>query len=423
MKVFLAIESFFVMRAVSVFFAVVFLFIGSHAQTISRAEYFFDTDPGVGNGIPIPIAVPSDNITFSATISTSGLSTGRHLMFVRTKTSDDRWSLYEFQEFIIEAGIEEAEYFFDVDPGVGNGFPVTISPGATVLSRAIPTTGVSAGTHLLFMRTKQAGTWSLATPVQFHIEARIVAAEYFIDTDPGFGNGTPIAISSPAEELTINEAITVGALASGPHNLFIRTKDVLGVWSMYEPQAFTIDPALPVELTDFRATATQEGNVVLSWSTASEKNTSHFVAMRSDDAISFTQLAQVAAAGESKIPRNYHTIDHYPTSGNNYYQLKMVDRDGKMSNSKIAVARINKKEAPALYPNPATSHWVVDFSLVGDDGFHSFELFDLSGRNRMSIQTSDERVVRMSREGLANGFYLLKITSVKSQWVYKISLR
>jgi hypothetical protein len=87
-------------------------------QTIAVSEYFFDTDPGAGNGFPLAISTPADTVTFSSAISTSGLTAGRHYLYIRTQTSDGRWSHYEPREFFIQVPIAEAEYFFDIDPGV-----------------------------------------------------------------------------------------------------------------------------------------------------------------------------------------------------------------------------------------------------------------------------------------------------------------
>src|SRR5687767_10171544 len=81
-------------------------FIRTSGQTISRAEYFFDTDPGLGNGTTLAVPFPSDNVVFTPAISTSGLDPGYHVLFIRTKSSDGLWSLYEHQQFIIEVPIE-----------------------------------------------------------------------------------------------------------------------------------------------------------------------------------------------------------------------------------------------------------------------------------------------------------------------------
>lgn len=393
------------------------------AQTISRAEYFFDSDPGVGNGTSITIPSPSDDVTFTSTISTAGLEPGYHILYIRTKSSDDLWSLYEHREFIIEAPIQQAEYFFDEDPGVGNGIALTVSPGPMSISQTIPTTGIEDGEHLLFLRTRQADQWSLSEPIAFYIQTRIVEAEYFIDTDPGLGNGTPLTVSSPSDDVTITTSISMSALASGVHYLFVRTKDIFGNWSFYEGQEFTVDPALPVELKDLKATVTTEKNVVVTWSTQTEHLSDYFSVMHSDDGRDFSEFAKVAAAGESRIPRNYSALDQNPLAGNNYYKLKMVDVDGQSSFSNIVVARLSKGPGPSIYPNPVIENWVIDFSQTENEGTRSIDLFDMSGRKRFSLTSNDQENIHMNRDGLSSGMYVLKITSANGTSVYKIRFR
>ena len=80
------------------------------------------------------------------------------------------------------------------------------------------------------------------------ITKSIEAVEYFIDTDPGVGNGTPLQITSG---LTIDEefGITIPSLDEGFHSLFLRTKDEDGVWSMYDGRVFYIQPKASVLTT------------------------------------------------------------------------------------------------------------------------------------------------------------------------------
>lgn len=410
-------------RSVGVVVVILALVNYGAAQTIEKAEYFFDVDPGIGNGTPLAIPSPSDEVTFTSSISTSGLAPGYHILFVRTKSSDKLWSLYEHQQFVIEVPIEKAEYFFDVDPGLGNGHPITVAAGQLSISPAIPTTGLADGEHMLFVRTRQAKKWSLSEPLMFYIHTRIVAAEYFIDTDPGFGNGTPIPIASPSHQVTVNATVGVGPLVQGDHYIFVRTKDIVGKWSFYDPQKFTVDIALPVELAEFKATATEDESVRTSWTTFTEINTSFFGVEYSEDGIGFSEFARVAAAGESKLPRHYSMLHQHGVIGNNYYRLRMVDRDGSAEYSKVVVARLYNHHDPVVYPNPAFDRWVIDFSKTESEISRVIDLFDLSGKKRLSLTTGSERVITMSREGLSNGVYLLRITSPRGIKVLKVDLR
>lgn len=69
----------------------------------------------------------------------------------------------------------------------------------------------------------------------------LVAAEYFIDSDPGQGNGQPIVIGAPGA--SISQAVqlpasTIAALAAGVHTLVCRVRDNEGVWSVAFARGF-----------------------------------------------------------------------------------------------------------------------------------------------------------------------------------------
>lgn len=67
----------------------------------------------------------------------------------------------------------------------------------------------------------------------------ITAAEYFIDTDPGAGNGTAITVT-PGATATFSTSIPISALTNGFHVAAIRVKDAGGQWGLYESRGFYI---------------------------------------------------------------------------------------------------------------------------------------------------------------------------------------
>ncbi|MCC6836273.1 MAG: gliding motility-associated C-terminal domain-containing protein [Cytophagales bacterium] len=222
------------------------------AQTIYRAEYFFDTDPGVGNGTTIPIT-PGTTISFNATIPTTSLANGFHFLGIRVKETGGLWSSLELRGFYIStstsdvANLSAAEYFFDTDPGNGNGNPISITPGATTnFTISIPTTSLGAGFHFLTIRTKGSdGKWGLFESRGFFITTStsnvpdLTAAEYFFDTDPGLGNGTPVSIT-PGATSSFVISVPTTSLTAGFHFLGVRTKGANGKWGNFEARGFYI---------------------------------------------------------------------------------------------------------------------------------------------------------------------------------------
>jgi len=142
------------------------------------------------------------------------------------------------------ANITAVEYFFDTDPGLGNGIALPMSAGVDVTATAsINISGVTPGVHNFYTRARSAAGWSQATRSILYVIPTlsinaaaslkdIVALEYFIDTDPGIGNGNSIPFT-PAPEVAINNlSANIGTLSDGVHRFFIRAKDAGGNWSL-----------------------------------------------------------------------------------------------------------------------------------------------------------------------------------------------
>lgn len=212
------------------------------AQQINYAEYFFDNDPGRGNGTSIALS-QGDSIDANVSISTASLPIGIHTIFIRTKSTSGEWSLCSKRTIYItnsaiNSQIVEAEYFINTDPGFGNGISVQTTNSDSINHAIdISTTALSPGIHYVFYRVKDAaGNWSLTNQrliytTEYQITDNISSAEYFIDTDPGFGNGVAIPTNTAdSVSHTINIATTT--LSPGIHYLFYRVKDAAGKWSL-----------------------------------------------------------------------------------------------------------------------------------------------------------------------------------------------
>jgi hypothetical protein len=134
--------------------------------------------------------------------------------------------------------IVRAEYFTDTDPGYGKGTPVAITDGPdTEMSFSIPLGDF--GLHTLYVRVKDSeGVWSqtlrrvyMVQPLPLDPGFLIDRIEYFIEEDPGFGQGIPIDFQ---EGVHVEAAITIPlhTLEKGVHTLYVRARDNTGRWGM-----------------------------------------------------------------------------------------------------------------------------------------------------------------------------------------------
>ena len=69
---------------------------------------------------------------------------------------------------------------------------------------------------------------------------QINKAEYFIDSDPGFGMATPIPVNSPGNDLSLSFDVNTSTLSQGFHMVVVRARDELGRWSHTRQQVFYV---------------------------------------------------------------------------------------------------------------------------------------------------------------------------------------
>lgn len=142
----------------------------SATNNIVQLEYFWDTDPGAGNASAIPVGSPNSNLTVTGVIqASSSLSPGIHNLYIRAKDSNNEWSLFGGTIVLVTpvviSNITELEYFWDSDPGPGNGTALTPTSAGLTVNESFSITApnsLSQGNHLLIVRSRNAeGTWSL----------------------------------------------------------------------------------------------------------------------------------------------------------------------------------------------------------------------------------------------------------------------
>ncbi|WP_114781788.1 LamG-like jellyroll fold domain-containing protein [Botryobacter ruber] len=146
--------------------------------------------------------------------------------------------------FVQAQQITKLEYFINQDPGYGKATAIAITAGTDVTkSFPIDIASLPAGFHNLHVRARNAnGLWTTTLMKTFYKQtladvvpgeqlANITKGEYFFDTDPGYGLGTPISISPGQDLQNVTLAADISALSNGFHNLHLRFKSANGKWS------------------------------------------------------------------------------------------------------------------------------------------------------------------------------------------------
>jgi hypothetical protein len=156
------------------------------------------------------------------------------------------------------------------------------------------------------------------------------------------------------------------------------TTKFIALGSKNAASKFTIT-ALPIVLTVFKAVKVIDGNLV-SWSTSSEINNSHFVLQKSFDGEHWHVLEEIDGAGNSTTVLNYHFIDREHCPSICYYRLKQVDYDGKFETSKIiSIESESLAEAGLrIYPDPVGNNPTVEYYADSEFEFE-LEIYSIDG--------------------------------------------
>lgn len=207
-------------------------FIGEYLGPIVYAESFIDVDPGLGNGTPIPITV-GDSIFVLDSLSLSGLSPGIHRLFIRVQNEAGFSRISSRLIDISSSGgkITFVEYFIDEDPGIGQGTSMPITPEDSVfVLDSLDLNGLSPGLHQLFVRAQNENGRTKTERRLFQISGsggKVTFLEYFIDEDPGIGQGTSMPIT-PSDSIFVLDSMDLNGLAPGLHQLFVRAQNENG---------------------------------------------------------------------------------------------------------------------------------------------------------------------------------------------------
>ena len=141
-------------------------------------------------------------------------------------------------------------------------------------------------------------------------------------------------------------------------NEMFTARDLVANWveknNLTSLSRFTLsvaNTALPVQLSQW------SGSIIncraeLVWKTLSEQTSSHFDIEHSSDGVLFTKVGEVLATGNSATIQRY-SLNVDIDQGQNWFRLKMVDKDGTYKVSPIILLRnICTNNGYVIYPNP-----------------------------------------------------------------------
>jgi len=184
------------------------------------------------------------------------------------------------------------------------------------------------------------------------------------------------------------------------------------------------DNIIPVELTSFTASISQNENAVkLKWETATETNNSGFeiqkkkLGVRSQE-LEWEIISFVPGFGTTTEPKSYSFIDEDITKGIYKYRLKQIDFDGSFEYSNEVEVEVDftPKEFALYqnYPNPFNPTTTIEYQIPAQS-LVTLKVFDVLG-NEITTLINEEKPagkynveLRIDNLELSSGIYFYQL--------------
>ena len=171
---------------------------------------------------------------------------------------------------------------------------------------------------------------------------------------------------------------------------------------------FVSSSTLPVNITNLKAYQ-KNTSIQVEWNTQNEINMSNYEVEKSNDGSRFRKAGTIIATGLSM----YNWFDVSPMNGNNYYRLKMIDKDGSFKYSPIVNVKIGGiKNVFTIAGNPIKNKTLVLQMENVDKGNYTISMNNNLGQQIISktiVHESGSATQTLYLGTLSAGIYQLNI--------------
>jgi|GEM_PF-6590802 len=178
---------------------------------------------------------------------------------------------------------------------------------------------------------------------------------------------------------------------------------------------------MPIDLISFDIIKNDDHSILVTWTTAQEKNNNLFHIQRSTDGVSFETIATVQGGMNSNEIKHYSMIDNnLPAVEVIYYRLMQMDVDAKFSISKTKSIALHERQ---LYIISETDGFTI-FNAEHEQHDTYYEVYSLNGvlvsKGNIEMPKGTNKV-RIKLQ-IPYGVYIVSVISTNSYLQKKILL-
>lgn len=125
---------------------------------------------------------------------------------------------------------------------------------------------------------------------------------------------------------------------------------------------FKAESVLPVNISDIRAYQKERG-IQVEWLVRSEKSIDRYEVEKSADGSRFEKAGTINASS-SALTKTYSWFDATPVNGENFYRIKVIEKAGNITYTKIVKVGFGNGSSITVYPNPVKGNTLHCISAI-----------------------------------------------------------
>ncbi|MEO6232051.1 MAG: T9SS type A sorting domain-containing protein [Ferruginibacter sp.] len=357
--------------------------------------------------------LPGSGVGNAALIKNAGGEDDNRMFTAQNTPGQDIY--YSFLVNVTEAAANKnGDYFFHLGTGTGTSFSmfaarVFVKVTANVVNFGISNSSVAG--------TVAYGTTSLAKNTTYLIIVKHTLS--VVPTDSDTTNMWVLSSGVPATEALAGtpEAFTdttigqttlnsIGLRQGSSSNSVETVVDAVKIGLTWAD--VTTGGTLPIKLEYIKGQKSNHG-IALNWKVTCLSTNIQMEIERSSTTRSFSSINAIGAT-QARCAQPFDFVDPAPLKGRNYYRLKMIDIDGKVSYSPIVAINGSKGlDFVGLYPSLVTTKTSLSIS-ADKNGIIETLITDMNGRIVKSAKSpisAGASLVEIDCTNLAPGIYTL----------------
>jgi len=216
-------------------------------------------------------------------------------------------------------------------------------------------------------------------------------------------------------EYNANSLVSCGGVADGAGIAFdgsvATTSATANNPTDYTSCTCTLPIVLPINLLEFKASRSDDQTISIHFTTSSEKDVKKYTLNKSADGFNFYTIDYHTAFNREENT-SYFSYDKIDPSKSTliYYQLTEEDMNGVAKN--IGVCSFETKPVKEIIVSSDEAGISIRMPVAAK----SIELLALDGKNITYVEGNDNDLLfQINLEGVAKGFYLLRITDINGK--------